>query len=182
MSKRIEQTSKFLSLVLRHSPETIGLRLDNEGWADIEELISSANAKDRHLSRELLIEIVSSSDKQRFAISDDGTKIRANQGHSLAVDLKLEPRVPPSQLFHGTATRFEASIRKDGLLRGSRQYVHLSSSIEVATTVGARHGKPMVLSVLAEQMHQDSMAFYLSQNGVWLTESVPVKYIKFEEA
>ncbi|MET0267877.1 MAG: RNA 2'-phosphotransferase [Duganella sp.] len=182
MSKHIEQTSKFLSLVLRHSPETIGLTLDNEGWANIEELISFANAQGRALTRALLIEVVSSSDKQRFAINDNGTKIRANQGHSIPVELKLEPQVPPSHLFHGTATRFEASIRKDGLLRGTRQYVHLSSSTEVAATVGARHGKPLVLSVLAEQMHRDGIVFYISENGVWLTESVPVKYIEFEGA
>ena len=171
-----------MSLILRHSPETIGLRLDNEGWADIEELISSANAKGHDFSRELLLEVVATSDNQRFAINDNGTKSRANQGHSIPVELKLEPQVPPSHLFHGTATRFEASIRKDGLLRGTRQYVHLSSSAEVAATVGARHGRPLVLSILAEQMHHDGIAFYFSENGVWLTVSVPVKYIKFEGA
>jgi putative RNA 2'-phosphotransferase len=180
MSKHFERTSKFLSLVLRHSPETIGLRLDNEGWAEVEELISSANAKGHDLSRELLIEVVSSNDKQRFAFNDSGTKIRANQGHSISVDLKLSSQVPPPQLFHGTATRFEASIRKEGLRPRSRQYVHLSSSVEVATTVGTRHGKPLVLRIHAEQMHRDGIVFYLSENGVWLTESVPVEYIKFE--
>lgn len=180
MSKHFERTSKFLSLVLRHSPDSIGLRLDNEGWAEVEELISFANAKGHDLSRELLIEVVSSNDKQRFALNDNGTKIRAKQGHSIPVDLKLNPRVPPSQLFHGTATRFEASIRKEGLRPGSRQYVHLSSSVEVATTVGARHGKPLVLRIHAEQMRRDGIVFYLSENGVWLTDSVPVEYIQFE--
>ena len=180
MSKHFERTSKFLSLVLRHSPDTIGLKLDNEGWAEVEELISSANANGHVLSRELLIEVVSSNDKQRFAFNDSGTKIRANQGHSISVDLKLSPQVPPPQLFHGTATRFEESIRKEGLRPGSRQYVHLSCSVEVATTVGTRHGKPLVLRIHAEQMHRDGIVFYLSPNGVWLTDSVPVEYIKFE--
>lgn len=180
MSKNFEKTSKFLSLILRHSPETIGLQLDEEGWADIELLISSANAAGHQLSRKLLMDVVSSSDKRRFAVSENGMKIRANQGHSIAVNLKLEPQLPPSQLFHGTATRFEVPIRKEGLLRGSRQYVHLSSSKEVATMVGARHGKPLVLTVLTEEMYRDGMAFYLSENGVWLTEAVPAKYLKFE--
>jgi len=180
MSKNTEKTSKFLSLVLRHSPETIGLQLDQEGWADIEQLLTAANAGGHRLTRQLLSEIVSTSDKQRFTISSDGLKIRANQGHSIQVDLKLAPQTPPPRLFHGTATRFEASIRQDGLLRGTRQHVHLSSSQEVATTVGARHGKPLILTVLAEKMHEDGSVFYLSDNGVWLTESVPVRYIAFQ--
>lgn len=179
MSKQFERISKFFSLVLRHSPETIGLNLEKEGWAEVEELISCANANGHDLSQDLLIELVSSNDKQRFAFNDSGTKIRANQGHSIPVDLKLSPQVPPPQLFHGTATRFEASIRKDGLRPGSRQYVHLSSSIEVATSVGTRHGKPLVLRIHAEKMHQDGSAFYLSENGVWLTDSVSVEYIQF---
>lgn len=181
MSKNNEKTSKLLSLVLRHSPETLGLTLDEEGWADIDLLISSANAGGHQLSRELLVSIVSASDKQRFRISDDGTKIRANQGHSIQVDLKLSPQVPPSRLFHGTARRFETSIRKDGLLRGARHHVHLSAAEEVALTVGARHGKPMILTVLAEEMQRDGLEFYLSENGVWLTDSVPVQYIAFQE-
>ncbi len=182
MLKNIEKTSNFLSLVLRHSPETIGLKLDEEGWADIEQLISSANAAGHELSRELLTAIVSTSDKQRFAISGNGTRIRANQGHSVQISLKLKPQMPPSKLFHGTATRFEAAIRKDGLLRGSRQHVHLSTSTKIASTVGARHGKPLTLTVLAGKMHQDGIEFYLSENGIWLTESVPVQYIVFDAA
>lgn len=182
MSKHLEQTSKLLGLVLRHSPEAIGIQLDGEGWADMDQLIASANAKGYRLSRELLTEVVTSSDKQRFALDSSGTRIRANQGHSIPVDLKLKQQVPPAYLFHGTATRFAASIRENGLLRGSRQYVHLSSSREVAIIVGTRHGKPLVLNVRADEMHRDGMTLYLSDNGVWLTEAVPVQYIDFEDS
>jgi putative RNA 2'-phosphotransferase len=125
--------------------------------------------------------VVASSDKQRFAIDASGTKIRANQGHSISVDLQLEAEIPPAVLFHGTATRFAESIRKEGLLRGSRQHVHLSSNREVATTVGARHGKPLILLIRAGDMHRDGIAFYLSANGVWLTDAVPVNYIDFPD-
>jgi putative RNA 2'-phosphotransferase len=129
----------------------------------------------------LLLEVVASSDKRRFTINTGGTRIRANQGHSILVDLNLEAQVPPGQLFHGTATRFITSICKDGLLRGARQYVHLSSSAEIAATVGARHGKALVLKVRALEMHRDGIVFYLSDNGVWLTEAVPFHYIDFQD-
>jgi len=180
MTKQLEHASKFLSLVLRHKPDAIGLTLDSEGWADLDSLISLANANGQALSHELVFEIVARSDKQRFALNSERTRIRANQGHSVQIDLNLQPQTPPAQLFHGTATRFADSIRKDGLLRQSRQHVHLSATIETATAVGARHGKPLVLAVRALEMQQAGAAFYLSDNGVWLTDAVPVQYIDFQ--
>ncbi len=182
MSKQHENTSKFLSLVLRHQPETIGLVLNDEGWADLDQLISLANAQGTSLTRELVFDVVASSDKQRFALDTSdtgGTRIRANQGHSVAVDLKLAPQVPPELLFHGTATRFAPSIGQEGLRPGARQHVHLSATADTATSVGARHGKPLVLVVRAGEMERDGSVFYLSANGIWLTAAVPIRYIDF---
>lgn len=184
MSKdKLVNTSKFLSLVLRHAPETIGLKLDENGWANIDELLQDAarHIRGSNLNRELLEEIVASSDKQRFVISEDGQRIRANQGHSVAIDLALEPRVPPVELFHGTATRFLDGIFAEGLKKVSRQHVHLSPDRETALKVGQRHGKPAILSIAAAAMHADGHLFYLSDNGVWLTDQVPVKYIGFND-
>lgn len=170
--------SKFLSLVLRHKPETIDLQLDKNGWANIDELIAKANQKGQRLTRTLVDEIVTTNDKQRFAISDDGLFIRANQGHSIKIDLQLETRKPPETLYHGTATRFAASILKDGLIPKSRQHVHLSRDIATAIKVGQRHGKPIVFEVATGKMHNDGHLFYLSENNVWLTENVPLKYLR----
>jgi putative RNA 2'-phosphotransferase len=175
-----ERASKFLSLILRHKPEEIGLVLDAEGWADVDTLIALANAKGTPLTRELVQLVVDTSDKKRFALDAGGNRIRANQGHSTPVDLKLAPQVPPDRLYHGTATRFVAAIREQGLLAQSRQHVHLSATVDVATNVGARHGKPHILVVNAGEMHCDGLAFYLSANGVWLTDMVPAKYIAAE--
>jgi len=177
-----ESTSKFLSLVLRHEPQRIGLTLDSEGWADLERLIELANAAGVALTRERVLDIVAASDKQRFALSDDGNRIRANQGHSVAVDLKLDAQMPPDVLFHGTATRFAASIRERGLLPGARQHVHLSTTAATATEVGARHGKPLVLTVRAADMQRDGYPFHRAANGVWLTAAVPAAYLVFPEA
>jgi len=171
-------TSKFLSLILRHKPEEIGLTLDPNGWASIEELIALAAARGTQLSRAQIETIVAESDKQRFAISADGTKIRANQGHSVGIALGLAPQTPPEQLFHGTATRFLDSIRASGLHSASRQHVHLSSDLSTAEKVGSRHGKPVILTVESGQMARDGHLFYLSENGVWLTDAVPAKYLK----
>jgi putative RNA 2'-phosphotransferase len=179
MSKAFESKSKFLSLILRHKPEEIGLILDPEGWADLDELIRLANAKGNALTRELVREIVASNDKQRFALSPDGLRIRANQGHSVHVDLKLEPQPPPDILFHGTATRFVASILEAGLRPGSRQHVHLSAGEDTAINVGSRHGKPVVLKVRAADMVRDGHRFYRSANGVWLTDLVPPGYLDY---
>lgn len=175
----IVKHSKFLSLILRHSPETIGLRLDSQGWADVDELLRLAQAAGKRLSLPLLQRVVAENDKRRFSFSDDGRRIRANQGHSLDVDLALTPSVPPDMLYHGTATRFLDSIRAQGLLPGSRQHVHLSIEEATAIKVGARHGKPTVLIVRAAAMVAAGRLFWLSANGVWLTETVPVEYLEF---
>lgn len=169
--------SKFLSLVLRHKPEEIGLVLDQNGWASVEELIALAQARGTKLSRGQIESIVENSDKKRFALSADGSKIRANQGHSVDIALGLEPQTPPQRLYHGTATRFLESIRATGLHSASRQHVHLSTDQATAEKVGTRHGKPVILAVDSGQMARDGHLFYLSENGVWLTDSVPAKYL-----
>jgi putative RNA 2'-phosphotransferase len=153
--------------------------LDENGWADVEELIRLASAGGRPLTRSLLQRVVKENDKQRFAFSADGRKIRASQGHSIEVDLDLPPAEPPELLYHGTASRFLDSIRSQGLRAGSRQHVHLSSDAKTATKVGQRHGQPVVLLVRAQDMHAAGHAFFLSANGVWLTEHVPVEYLVF---
>jgi len=180
MRDRTKETSKFLSFVLRHQPEEIGLELDDAGWASVEELLDACKRAGRALTLEELQHIVDTSDKKRFAFSEDGLYIRANQGHSVQIELGYEPRKPPSLLYHGTATRFLESIRKEGLKRGSRHHVHLSSDSVTAANVGARHGKPVVLRIASSQMHNDGYSFYLSENGVWLTERVPPDYILTE--
>lgn len=173
------QTSKFLSLVLRHKPEEIGLSLDENGWTDVDELIRLVNQHGKPLTRDLLERIVTENDKKRFAFSDDGKRIRASQGHSVEIDLALTPSAPPELLYHGTATRFLDSIRATGLHSANRQHVHLSRDIETATKVGQRHGKPAILTIRAGAMHAAGRVFYLSANGVWLTDLVPVEFIAF---
>lgn len=170
--------SKFLSLVLRHQPEVIGLSLDAEGWADIDALIRLARGR-KFLTRALIEAVVENNNKQRFAISADGQRIRARQGHSIDVDLGLVPVTPPARLYHGTATRFVASIRREGLVKRSRQHVHLSADADTATNVGSRHGTPEILVVHAAKMAAAGHAFYRSENGVWLTDAVPVTFIDF---
>jgi putative RNA 2'-phosphotransferase len=170
--------SRFLSLVLRHKPDSIGLTLDDAGWADIDTLIALSQSH-MPLTRALIGAIVEQNNKQRFAISDDGRRIRANQGHSIDVDLQLLPVAPPDRLYHGTATRFVDAIRREGLLKRSRQHVHLSADAQTATTVGSRHGKPVVLIVRAGEMAAAGHAFFLSENGVWLTDAVPAAFIDF---
>lgn len=172
--------SKFLSLVLRHKPETIDLELDENGWADTNFLIHGMLKANYSIDIKNLKDIVKSSDKQRFKFNDDFSKIRANQGHSINVDLKLEQKLPPEILFHGTATRNIDSIKQNGLLKQNRHHVHLSSDTETAEKVGMRYGKPIVLKIEAGKMSADGFEFYLSENGVWLTEKVDTKYIKFQ--
>ncbi len=181
MSESHQKISKFLSYVLRHRPEEIGLALDVNGWAMVSELISKSKAASIHLTEDMLREIVRTSDKQRFALSDDGRKIRANQGHSIEVDLALEPTEPPGILFHGTAIRFIATIRQEGLKPMNRQHVHLSPDEATAIKVGQRHGKPVVLKIRAGEMFRSRKVFYLSANGVWLTDSVEAKSVEFPE-
>jgi putative RNA 2'-phosphotransferase len=177
MDKHLIHFSKFLSLVLRHKPETIGLQLDPQGWVRIEELLNAAEGADVGLTYDVLMAVVEQNDKKRFAVSDDSTMIRASQGHSVDIDPALQPLTPPDILYHGTATRFLAAIQAEGLRPGQRQHVHLSSDEHTARAVGTRHGRPAILLVDAKEMHKDGHAFYRSQNGVWLTEHVPPRYL-----
>jgi putative RNA 2'-phosphotransferase len=179
MSKKLlDETSKFLSYVLRHEPQAIGLELDTDGWADIDALISGAARDGRTLDRQLIQQVVDSSDKKRFSISEDSQRIRAVQGHSTkTVDLQFEEKRPPATLYHGTATRFMASINELGLIAGSRHHVHLSQEVETASAVGQRYGTVVILKVAALQMLEQGYTFYQAENGVWLTEQVPVKFI-----
>jgi putative RNA 2'-phosphotransferase len=181
MEKHLVRTSKFLSLVLRHQPQTIGLRLDEGGWARIDELIAKARGAGVRLTEELLREVVEKNDKKRFALSEDGLRIRASQGHSIRVSLDLDPAEPPEFLYHGTASRSVESIRESGLVRGRRNHVHLSKDERTAVAVGRRHGKPVVLVIKAGRMHSEGFQFFLSANGVWLTQEVPARYIEFPE-
>ncbi|MBK5526989.1 RNA 2'-phosphotransferase [Pseudomonas sp. TH08] len=176
--KLLDETSKFLSFVLRHEPQAIGLTLDSEGWANIEVLISGAARDGRTLDRALIEIVVASSDKKRFSISEDGQMIRAVQGHSTkSVELQLEAKQPPKTLYHGTATRFMDSINQQGLIPGSRHHVHLSQETTTASAVGQRYGTVVILKVAAQQMQEQGFKFYQAENGVWLTEQVPVRFI-----
>jgi putative RNA 2'-phosphotransferase len=177
--KEKTRTSKFLSLVLRHEPEKIGLKLDEAGWADVDELLFACRMHGLRVELRELEEIVATNEKKRFAFSDDGRKIRASQGHSIEVSLGYTPQAPPAQLFHGTATRFLDSIRREGLRKGERHHVHLTAEEATARTVGQRRGKPTVLLVKAEAMVGAGHAFFLSDNGVWLTDHVPTSFIEF---
>lgn len=179
MTVNFIKVSKFLSLVLRHKPEEIGLTLDEHGWASIEELIRLANLRGKRLNRALLDQIVAENDKKRFALSADGLRIRASQGHSIDIDLALEPAQPPELLYHGTASRFIESIRASGLNSANRRHVHMSLDVPTATKVGQRHGKPVVLTVRSGEMAEAGYRFFLSANGVWLAERVPAEFIDF---
>jgi putative RNA 2'-phosphotransferase len=172
------RTSKYLSFVLRHHPDSIGLQLDDQGWASIDDLIEAARSNGRHLSRPTLLEVVEQCDKQRFTVSPDGQKIRANHGHSVDVDLALEPTVPPEVLYHGTIHGYLASIREAGLKAQRRRHVHLSPDEDTARTVGQRRGSPVVLRVLAGRMHNNGYKFYHSASDVWLTDCVPAEFIE----
>jgi putative RNA 2'-phosphotransferase len=175
------RTSKFLSLILRHQPQKYGITLDEHGWAQVGDVIAAANRAGLTLTYPILQQIVAENDKHRFALSPDGRSIRASQGHSIPIDLGLPPLEPPAFLFHGTSQKFLASIRVQGLLPRSRQFVHLSSDIQTATAVGQRHGFPVVLTVNSGTMFHDGISFYRSENGVWLVDSVPLKYLIFPD-
>ncbi len=175
----LRETSKFISLILRHKPETIGITLDEHGWADVDKLIAGI-AKTRPFDRAMLEQIVAEDEKQRYSFNGDKTLIRANQGHSIPVDVELQKAVPPESLFHGTGEKYVSSIEKQGLLPKSRLYVHLSSDYETAVKVGTRHGKAVVYRIASGQMAKDGYDFYLSANGVWLTKEVPVRYLMRE--
>ena len=179
MKDRATQISKFLSFVLRHQPDEIGLMLTAEGWVSVSELLIAMESHGLKVSLEELKEVVVTNDKQRFSLSADESLIRANQGHSIQVRLGYEPAAPPEFLYHGTAERFLSSIRQQGLLKGKRHDVHLSEQRETATTVGRRYGRPVVLKIASERMSKDGHLFFRSENGVWLTNHVPVIYIAF---
>jgi putative RNA 2'-phosphotransferase len=179
MDNREVKISKFLSLVLRHQPEKIGLRLSESGWASVGQLIEASRERGVEFTLEELHNVVDNNDKKRFSLSEDGLWIRANQGHSVEVELGYAPNVPPEILYHGTAERFLISIKQQGLIKGKRHHVHLSADADVAAKVGRRHGRPVVLRVDAGAMHRDGFVFYLSANGVWLTEHAPVQYLRF---
>ena len=168
--------SKFLSLVLRHRPERISLTLDENGWAKVEDLLEKLPFP---LDFASLKSIVDSSDKQRFAFNEDFSMIRANQGHSIKVDLQLTVLQPPPLLYHGTPERNIPSIKEQGLHKAKRHHVHLSAEIQTAEKVGNRRGKATIITVKAEEMHEAGHTFYRSENGVWLTEVVPVEYLLF---
>jgi putative RNA 2'-phosphotransferase len=178
MSRKHTETSKFLSYVLRHEPQSIGLTLDREGWAHILVLIACAQKLGRELDDALIRAVVESSDKRRFTISDDGLRIRAAQGHSTgSVSITYVEKVPPEVLHHGTATRFIESIMREGLKPGERQYVHLSEDVQTASAVGQRYGKPVVLKVEALRMHQQGFQFFQAVNGVWQVSHVPAEHL-----
>lgn len=180
-NKNIE-TSKFLSYVLRHKPESIGLELDAEGWADINALVNCAQQAGQSLDEALVRTIVQGSDKQRFTISEDGKRIRAAQGHTTStVSISHTRKAPPATLYHGTATRFLDSILREGLKPGQRQHVHLSDNRQTALAVGKRYGTPVILCVAATRMHDEGVAFFQAENGVWLTDRVPPEFLSSEE-
>ena len=164
--------SKFISLILRHKPETIGIKLDKHGYANVNELLEGVN-----INFDTLEKIVREDEKGRYSFNEDKTKIRANQGHTINVDVELEEKIPPDILYHGTATKYEESINRKGLIAKERLYVHMTDDLENAKKVGARHGKLIVYEIDAKQMAKDGIKFYLSVNNVWMTKKVDVKYL-----
>jgi putative RNA 2'-phosphotransferase len=180
MSDQNTRISKFLSLVLRHEPARAGLTLDSAGWVDVDDLLRGCAKAGKPLTRDQLETIVAESDKQRFALSEDRKRIRANQGHSVAVELEYVPRTPPEHLYHGTADRFLDSIKASGLRKAQRHHVHLSDKLKTAIEVGRCHGRPAVFVVAAGAMHRAGHAFFLSANGVWLTDHVPAEFLTVE--
>ncbi len=176
-SKGLDGTSKYISLILRHHPEVIGITLDEHGWADAEQLIRGVQ-RTRTFDREMLKEIVRTDEKQRYSFSPDGTRIRANQGHSVPVDVELTVEEPPEYLYHGTGQKYVKSIDQTGLVPKGRLYVHLSKDVDTAVKVGSRHGQPVIYRVSSGRMKRDGHVFYRSVNGVWLVKAVPVEYLE----
>ncbi len=173
-----DSMSKFISLILRHHPEAAYIELDEHGWADVDKLIKGIKRTGKKMNMELLEEIVRTDNKQRYSFNEDKTRIRANQGHSISVDVGLKEQEPPVFLYHGTAVGFYQSIQEQGLKPMGRLYVHLSKDVETAVNVGKRHGKPIVLKIHSGDMYRDGQTFYLSENGVWLTKNVAPKYFE----
>jgi putative RNA 2'-phosphotransferase len=175
--KNQTQTSKFISLVLRHDPAEAGITLDAGGWADVDALLCGMGQRGHPITRDDLVAIVREDAKQRYSFSDDGRRIRANQGHSIDVELDFEQVAPPPVLYHGTATRFRDAILHEGLRAMGRHHVHLSADEATAVTVGKRHGKPVVFRIAAAEMAVAGIKFFRSANGVWLVDSVPPQYL-----
>ena len=178
MDERQEKLSRYISYLLRHHPESAGINTDGEGWADVDELIAGMRKTGREIDLPLLEKIVREDEKGRYSFSEDRSRIRANQGHSFPVRIAMMPAAPPETLYHGTAQKFAARIKNEGICKMSRQYVHLSPDPQTAARVGARHGEPCVFAVSAGKMSRDGYAFYLSENGVWQTDEVPPAYLK----
>lgn len=174
---RMIKISKYLSYHLRHHPDAIGLELAPGGWVTVDDLLAAAKQHQFPISRQELNDVVANNDKKRFSFDETGTLIRANQGHSVEIDLQLEPIAPPEVLYHGTGHGAVEAILTQGLQKRSRHHVHLSADIETAKKVGTRHGKPVVFVVDAARMHQDGYPFYCSENGVWLVDEVPPEYL-----
>ena len=177
MKQDNKETSKYISLILRHKPEVIGITLDEHGWANVDELIEGVS-RTHKLDMAILEQIVAEDEKQRYSFNEDKTLIRANQGHSIPVDVELPERKPPAILYHGTGEKYVPYIDQDGLIPKSRLYVHLTDKYDTAVTVGKRHGRPVVYEIDSAKMVEDGYVFYLSVNGVWLTKRVPVMYLK----
>ena len=173
---KLKEISKFISLILRHKPEAVGIELDEHGWANVNELIEGIS-KQYNFNMEMLEQIVKTDEKQRYSFNDDKSLIRANQGHSIPVDVELEKIEPPEYLWHGTGEKYVPSIDKQGLIPKSRLFVHLSSDKETAKIVGKRHGKPFLYKIKSKEMWQNGYEFFLSKNGVWLTKEVPVSFL-----
>jgi putative RNA 2'-phosphotransferase len=180
-SQNATKISRFLSLVLRHQPEKIGITLTSDGWTNVDELIAAMNRNGQAVDFETLELVVETNDKKRFSFSDDGEMIRANQGHSVEVNLGYQPTPPPEILYHGTVAKFLPSIRESGIQKGQRHHIHLSASLEVANAVGKRRGQPVILTVRSSDMHSAGHIFNISANGVWLTDLVPPQFIIFPE-
>ncbi|MFE9842218.1 RNA 2'-phosphotransferase [Streptomyces goshikiensis] len=175
--RRTVKVSKYVSKHLRHQPDRIGLVLDAQGWVEIDDLLRAAAAHGFHVSRAELDHVVATNDKKRFAV--EGTRIRASQGHTVAVDLGFPESEPPAYLYHGTVAPALDAIRAEGLRPMARHHVHLSPDRETATRVGARRGRPVVLSVDAGAMRAAGHVFRISANGVWLAEAVPPEFLRF---
>ena len=179
--KRKTHISKFLSLILRHKPEEIGLQLDENGWANVAELLEKSAQTGNKFTFEELAEVIATNDKKRFAFDENNAKIRASQGHSLQVDVGFEEKLPPEILYHGTAERNVKAILKSGLQKMARHHVHLSTDTETARNVGTRYGKPVIFKIKTSAMLAENFKFYVSANGVWLVDEVPPKFLKFYE-
>ena len=176
----LKETSKYISLILRHKPEVIGITLDEHGWANVDELIAGIT-KTHQIDMATLERIVAEDEKQRYSFNEDRTLIRANQGHSIPVDVELDEKEPPEFLYHGTGEKYVASIDAQGLVPKSRLYVHLSSDVDTARKVGQRHGKPVIYIVKSGEMYKAGYKFYRSVNGVWLTKNVPVEHLEIRD-